>query len=167
MLQPKRAARQDLIQTETRGGAQLGWAQPSGNQGDHAFAGFVRAVGRGKQLSRSLSEAEAAEAMGMILDGQVEAEQLGAFLIVLRYRGETPQELAGFVRAVRNWLRMPIALTADLDWPSYADGHRQLADALSTTLAVAPPAMAKQNLASAGGAEALFVLPDGGLHHVR
>lgn len=40
------------------------------------------------------------------------------------------------------------------------------ADALSTALAVAPRAEAHRILASAGGAEALFVLPDGSIRHV-
>jgi len=98
---------------------------PSG-RGDHPFAEFVRTIGRGPTLSRSLVEAEAAEAMGMILDGRVEPEQLGAFLVVLRLRGETPAELAGFVRAARAKLAIPDELRADLDWPSYADRHKQL-----------------------------------------
>ena len=91
----------------------------------HPFSQFIRAVGRGATLSRSLTMDEAAEAMGMILDGEVEPVQIGAFLLVLRYRKETPEELAGFVQAAR--LRMPAMppLTVDLDWPSYADRHRQ------------------------------------------
>lgn len=93
---------------------------------DHPFAEFIRTIGRGPTLSRSLTESEAAEAMGMILEGRVEPEQLGAFLVVLRLRGETPAELAGFVRAARAKLAVPKELRADLDWPSYADRHKQL-----------------------------------------
>ena len=126
MLQSKRATRQGPIPNEPPGGVRSTPADVVENREDHPFAEFVRAIGRGKTLSRSLTEVEAAEAMGMILDGKVEAEQLGAFLIVLRYRGETPQELAGFVRAALRRLDPPSGLTADLDWPSYADRHRQL-----------------------------------------
>ena len=89
------------------------------------FAQFIRAVGRGATLSRSLTTDEAAAAMGMILDGAVEPVQLGAFLLVLRYRKETPEELAGFVQAARARMTVPAATSADLDWPSYADRHRQ------------------------------------------
>jgi anthranilate phosphoribosyltransferase len=64
--------------------------------------------------------------MAMILDGAVEPVQLGAFLLVLRYRTETPAELAGFVRAVRSRIARPAGVTVDLDWPSYADRHKQL-----------------------------------------
>jgi anthranilate phosphoribosyltransferase len=64
--------------------------------------------------------------MAMILDGAIEPVQLGAFLLVLRYRTETPAELAGFVRAVRSRIARPAGVTVDLDWPSYADRHKQL-----------------------------------------
>ncbi|MEK0085110.1 glycosyl transferase family protein [Benzoatithermus flavus] len=92
----------------------------------HAFAAYLRAVARGPTLGRPLDEAEAEAAMGMILDGAVEPVQLGALLLVLRYRTEAPSELAGFVRAVRARLRRPEAAAVDLDWPSYADRHKQL-----------------------------------------
>ena len=115
MLQPTQVTGQDLLRSDA-----------PGLRSDHQFAGFIRVIGRGKNLSRSLGEPEAAEAMAMILDGRVEAEQLGAFLLLLRYRGETPEELAGFVRAARQSLGPPNDLSADLDWPSYADRHRQL-----------------------------------------
>jgi anthranilate phosphoribosyltransferase len=92
----------------------------------HPFAGFLRTIGRGATLGRPLEEAEAEQAMAMILDGAVEPVQLGAFLLVLRYRTETPAELAGFVRAVRSRITRPTGVTVDLDWPSYADRHKQL-----------------------------------------
>jgi anthranilate phosphoribosyltransferase len=91
-----------------------------------AFAAFLRMIGRGATLGRPLDEVEAERAMAMILDGVVEPVQLGAFLLVLRYRTETPAELAGFVRAVRARLPRADGLTAELDWPSYADRHKQL-----------------------------------------
>lgn len=93
----------------------------------HAFAKFVRILGRGATLSRSLEEEEAFEAMGLVLAGEVEPIQLGAFLMLLRYRGETAEELAGFARAARGVMARPDEAPAiDLDWPSYADRHRQL-----------------------------------------
>jgi anthranilate phosphoribosyltransferase len=92
----------------------------------HPFAEFLRTIGRGATLGRPLDEAEAEQAMGMILDGAVEPVQLGAFLLVLRYRTETPAELAGFVRAARARSAPAGAVRLDLDWPSYADRHKQL-----------------------------------------
>ena len=46
---------------------------------EHLFAPFVRIMGRGKTGSRCLSRAEAREAFGMILRGETEAVQVGAF----------------------------------------------------------------------------------------
>ncbi len=92
----------------------------------HPFAEFIRIIGRGPTLSRSLSETEAERAMTMILDGEVDAAQLGGLMVVLRFRAETPAELAGFVHAARRrFTKFPL-MAADLDWPSYADRHKQL-----------------------------------------
>ena len=66
---------------------------------EHAFAPFVRTLGRGKRARRSLTREEAREAMQAILDGQVEDIQLGAFLMLLRVKEETPEELAGIQKA--------------------------------------------------------------------
>ena len=71
----------------------------------HPFAQFVDILGRGKTLTRSLTIAEAEEAMEMILGGHVLPEQLGAFLMLLRVKEESPAEIAGFVRASRAALR--------------------------------------------------------------
>jgi anthranilate phosphoribosyltransferase len=49
----------------------------------------------------SLGEDEAAEAMGVIMDGGATPAQVGAFLTALRLRGETVAEIAGFARAMR------------------------------------------------------------------
>lgn len=91
-----------------------------------AFSEFTRIVGRGPSLSRTLTRPEAAEAMSLILDGRVAPLALGGFLLVLRQRGEAAEELVGFVDAVRARLQVPgDARAPDIDWPSYADRHRQ------------------------------------------
>lgn len=93
---------------------------------DHPFAQFLRIVGRGPRLSRSMTRDEARDAMAMILSGEVEPTQIGGFLLVLRTRGETAEEVAGFVDAARARISPPPNHPAiDLDWPSYADRHRQ------------------------------------------
>ena len=93
---------------------------------EHPFAQFVRILGKGRTGTRSLEEAEAREAFGMILRGEVEPLQLGAFLMLLRVKEETPQELAGFVGACRQEMTSPPAgLAADLDWSSYAGKRHQ------------------------------------------
>lgn len=93
----------------------------------HPFARFTQILGRGKTLTRSLTGEEAEEAMGMILDGDVLPEQLGAFLMLLRVKEESPEEIAGFVRGVRSRMALPSPLPkADIDWSSYAGKRRQL-----------------------------------------
>jgi anthranilate phosphoribosyltransferase len=58
--------------------------------------------------------------MRMILAGEVEEIQLGAFLMLMRVKEETPEELAGFVLAVRETL--PSITTAPQASPlSYAN----------------------------------------------
>ena len=90
------------------------------------FREILRIVARGPTLSRSLEEAEAEEAFGLILGGAASPMQVGAFLLVLRQRGETADELTGMARAARARLTTANLPAADLDWPSYADSHRQL-----------------------------------------
>jgi anthranilate phosphoribosyltransferase len=91
----------------------------------HPFARFVRLLGRGKTLTRALTIGEAEEAMAMILAGGTRPEQLGAFLMLLRIKEETGEEIAGFIRAARARLP-PQGAAVDLDWPAYAGKKRQL-----------------------------------------
>lgn len=84
-------------------------------------------MARGPSLGRTLTMAEAEAGMGAMLSGAAAPEQTGALLATLRLRGETAEELAGFVRAARAAaLPAPPSLPAVLDWPSYADHHKQL-----------------------------------------
>jgi anthranilate phosphoribosyltransferase len=61
---------------------------------------FIREIGRGKQGARDLTREQAAELMGLVLDGAVPDLQLGAFCIAMRVKGETAQEMAGFLDAL-------------------------------------------------------------------
>ena len=93
---------------------------------EHPFAAFIRILGKGKSSTRSLNQSEARQAFTMILRGETEPVQLGAFLMLLRVKEETPEELAGFVEACReNMLAPPAGLSADLDWSSYAGKKHQ------------------------------------------
>ena len=58
----------------------------------------LRAVSTGQSLPAELAEAF----MAAVLDGEVTPTQLGGALIGMHARGETAQELAGFVRAMRS-----------------------------------------------------------------
>lgn len=92
---------------------------------EHPFAPYVRILGKGKRGSRSFTQQEAYEAMKMILNHEVEDLQLGAFLMLLRVKEETAEELAGFVQAVKDSCHAP-HLNIDLDWSSYAGKRRHL-----------------------------------------
>jgi anthranilate phosphoribosyltransferase len=92
---------------------------------EHPFAQFVRALGKGKRGARNLTREEAREAMGLLLDDKVEDTQLGAFLMLLRHKEESAEEMAGFTEAVRARLQAP-SIPLDLDWPSYAGKKRHL-----------------------------------------
>lgn len=87
---------------------------------EHPFAQYIRIIGKGKTGARSLTFDEARDAMGMILRGEVLDVQLGAFLMLLRVKEETPEELAGFVAAARGHMAAPRDIAVDLDWSSYA-----------------------------------------------
>jgi anthranilate phosphoribosyltransferase len=92
---------------------------------EHPFAQFVRILGKGKRGARNLTRDEAREAMGMLLDDKVEDTQLGAFLMLLRHKEESAEEMAGFAEAIRERLQPP-SIAVDLDWPSYAGKKRHL-----------------------------------------
>ena len=89
------------------------------------FAEYTRIIGRGPTLSRPLTRIEAKNAMSMVLAGEAAPEALGGFLLVLRQRGESAEELAGFVDATLARSEIPHAQAPDIDWPSYADKHQQ------------------------------------------
>ncbi|SFR39525.1 glycosyl transferase family protein [Litoreibacter janthinus] len=85
------------------------------------LAPFVRLVAQGKGRARALTQDEARQAMSTILSGDAAPEAIGALLMVLRLRGETDAEIAGFTAALRAATSQQPA--ADLDWPCYAAGR--------------------------------------------
>lgn len=86
---------------------------------EHPFAQYVRIIGKGKNGARSLTYEEAYQAFSIILKQEVLDVQLGAFLMLLRIKEESVDELAGFVQVTRDQLNFA-PLTVDLDWSSYA-----------------------------------------------
>jgi anthranilate phosphoribosyltransferase len=85
------------------------------------LAPYIHAMGRGPGRARNLDMAEAEAAMRLILSGDADPHAIGALLMLMRYRGETPAEIAGFAQAMRATL--PALPQIDLDWPSYAAGR--------------------------------------------
>jgi len=90
---------------------------------EHPFATFIRTIGTGPGRSRPLTVEEAYAAGRMMLSGGAEPAQIGAFLMLWRYKREMPAELAGFVRAARDLIAALAPPQVDLDWPSYALGR--------------------------------------------
>jgi anthranilate phosphoribosyltransferase len=94
---------------------------------EHPFAEIIRILGKGKKGSRPLTREEAYRAMNMILADAVLPVQLGAFLMLMRVKEETAEELAGFAEAAREYFQKTATTTTpDLDWSSYAGKRRHL-----------------------------------------
>lgn len=86
-----------------------------------SLAPYVQILGRGPGRARSLTQDEAREAMALMLREDAAPEAVGAILMLLRMKGETAAEIAGFAQAVQAGLAVPVS--ADLDWPCYAAGR--------------------------------------------
>ncbi|WP_147125351.1 glycosyl transferase family protein [Shimia ponticola] len=85
------------------------------------LADYVRILGRGPGRSRSLTQDEARHAMTLMLEEEAAPEAVGAILMLLRMKGETAEEIAGFASAAQ--IAMPQLPSVDLDWPTYAAGR--------------------------------------------
>ncbi len=87
---------------------------------------YLKEIGRGKDGARALSRVQACELMGWLLDGLAHPLQVGAFCLAMRIKGETPQEMAGFMDAVHARLPQTAAATSPvIVLPSY-NGARRL-----------------------------------------
>lgn len=88
---------------------------------------YIKEIGRGKQGARSLTREQAADLFGQVLDGTVTDLEIGAFCLSMRIKGETPEEMGGFLDATSARLnRVPTASGQPLVvLPSY-NGARRL-----------------------------------------
>ncbi len=62
---------------------------------------YIKEIGRGQRGARPLDRAQATDLMSQVLDGTVTDLELGAFCIAMRIKGETPDEMAGFLDAAQ------------------------------------------------------------------
>ncbi len=86
----------------------------------------IKDIGRGKDGARALGRAQAADLMGQVLDQQVSDLELGAFCIAMRIKGETPEEMAGFLDATHARLnKVHTGQAPTVVLPSY-NGARKL-----------------------------------------
>lgn len=91
------------------------------------LTGYIKEIGRGKNAARDLSRDDARTLFTAILNNDIPPLQLGAILIALRIKGESLDELAGFLEACEAsypHLEAP-AGTVPLVIPAY-NGARQL-----------------------------------------
>jgi len=87
---------------------------------------YIKEIGRGKDGARSLDRAQAADLFGQVIDGQVSDLEIGAFCLAMRIKGETAQEMAGFLDATHARLqRVPDSGHPTVVLPSY-NGARKL-----------------------------------------
>ena len=89
---------------------------------------YIKEIGRGKDGARPLSREQAADLLGQVLDGSASDLEVGAFCLAMRIKGETPEEMAGFLDATHQRLA-PLPLhasgTSTVVLPSY-NGARKL-----------------------------------------
>ncbi len=97
---------------------------------DFAAARFIKEIGRGKDGARSLSREDAQLMYQAMLDGRVSDLELGAILLAMRIKGESVEEIAGFLAAAEASfvpLRAPSGPYAPVVLPSY-NGSRKMAN---------------------------------------
>jgi anthranilate phosphoribosyltransferase len=107
--------------------------------GRHAYPGFrqtIKLVGTGPRGSRDLSFEEARDAVRSLLAGEATPAQAGAFLLAIRVKGESPQELAGFTAALREAAE-PLVAAHDRPLVGSAGAYDGVADAPHLSLAAA------------------------------
>ena len=87
---------------------------------------YLREIGQGPKNCRDLTRDEARDAMELILTQQVPRSQMGGFLLVQRFKGESPEELLGFADAIRAHARtIQPGVEGLLDVGSPYDGRKK------------------------------------------
>lgn len=86
------------------------------------YAHYIKEIGRGAEGSRNLSRDDARQLYGAMLDGGVPDLELGAIVLALRVKGESIDEMLGFLEAVNertHALRPPPGRVRPVVLPSY------------------------------------------------
>ena len=91
-----------------------------------SIAQYIKVIGRGKDGARPLTREQAADLFGQVLDGTVTDLEVGGFCLAMRIKGETPEEMAGFLDATyQRMQRFPASDRPVVVLPSY-NGARKL-----------------------------------------
>ncbi|GKT26316.1 DNA-binding protein YbiB [Acidovorax sp. SUPP3334] len=87
---------------------------------------YLKDLGRGARGARAIGREQANDLFGQVLDGQVTDLEIGAFCIAMRIKGETAEEMCGFLDATHARLaRLPASDRPVVVLPSY-NGARKL-----------------------------------------
>jgi anthranilate phosphoribosyltransferase len=95
-----------------------------------AAAPLIKEIGRGKKGSRSLSRDDARAMYGAMLDGRVSDLEMGGIMLAMRIKGESVDEIAGFLDASEESFELlpaPPGEYAPVLIPSY-NGARKMAN---------------------------------------
>lgn len=93
-------------------------------------ARFIKEIGRGKKGARSMAREDARALYAAMLDGRVSDLELGGIVLALRIKGESVDEIAGFLEAAEDAfdrLALPSGSFAPVVIPSY-NGARKMAN---------------------------------------
>lgn len=87
---------------------------------------YIKEIGRGARGAKPLTREQAADLFGQVLDGQVTDLEIGAFCLAMRIKGETAEEMCGFLDATHQRVALLPATDRPLIvLPSY-NGARKL-----------------------------------------
>lgn len=95
-----------------------------------AAARFIKEIGRGKDGARSLSREDAELLYAAMLEQRVSDLELGAILLAMRVKGESVEEISGFLKAAEASFTALVAPACDyapVVIPSY-NGSRRVAN---------------------------------------
>ena len=91
-----------------------------------SISSYIKIIGRAAPGAQPLSREQAADLLGQVLDGSCTDLEIGAFCVAMRIKGETPEEMAGFLDAVHARMnRLPASDRPVVVLPSY-NGARRL-----------------------------------------
>lgn len=106
--------------------------QNPSNTEPFATARFIKEIGRGVKGARSLSRDDANQLYAAMLDGRVSDLEMGGIMLAMRIKGESVDEIAGFIDAAEasfEPLVAPVSEYAPIVIPSY-NGARQMPNLL-------------------------------------
>lgn len=93
-------------------------------------ARFIKEIGRGKEGARSLSRQDAFDLYSAMLDGRVSDLEMGGILLAMRIKGESIDEITGFLEAAIAGAVLPMQAPTESEFapiviPSYNGARKK------------------------------------------